>query len=175
MASAAGGSVLHTPLGSFTGAEGPAEFGRELGQSFSNATFTTTSVEHVDNLVVVRFAMTAIHTGYFEGRSGNCASINVPGVAIMQTGSRMAQAENADSGALGQYLDPTYAVQQVVTEQWISYDVDLIGAQIDLYDSVFPNARGNCFSWNPNVAFVESGSPALPPTTDEPAQWGNRF
>jgi hypothetical protein len=175
MTSASGATVLHTPLGSFTGPSGPAEFGNALGQSFSFIEFTTDSVETGGNLVIARFTMTGVHTGWFHGMSASCAGISVQGVAIMQTGFRMEQTENLDSGTLGQHTDPAYSVQMVVTQQWISFDVDQIESQIERYRSVVPNGSGQCFNWNPNVRFADSGSPALPPATDEPVQWGNAY
>ena len=57
----------------------------------------------------------------------------------------------------------------------VSFDVDQIKGQIERYRSMVPNISGRCVDWNPNVRFVDSGSPALPPATDEPAQWGNRY
>jgi hypothetical protein len=164
MDSAAGATVLYTPLGSFTGPGGPAEFGRELGQSFSFIAFTTDSVDTSGNLVIARFTMTGVHTGEFDGMFASCAAISVQGVALMQTGFRMEQTENPDSGTLGQHMDPSYAVQQVVTQQWIGFDVDQIKGQIERYRSMVPNVSGRCVDWNPNVRFADS---------DSPAQWGN--
>ena len=101
------GARLHTPEGDYTGRGGLAAFGNDLGDSFSNVTFTTKSVEQAGVLMIVSFTLTGINTGSYHGVVSNCAGITVPGVAVLQTN---------EAG--------------FVVEQWIGYDADTITNQI---------------------------------------------
>lgn len=164
-------SVLHTPTGDYAGVEGPNAFGDELRQSFSRLEFTTTSIESVEQLLIVKFTMTGVHTRAFNDLEAFCARINVPGIAVMRIAETMVVVEDPFSGTLGQYMGPNVEVQSRVVEQWINYDEAVIDGQIAVFNDIQPHLRPGCADWTP-VSPVQVASPAdaLPPTTDEPVQ-----
>jgi len=168
------GTVLHTPLGNFVGADGPEEFGRELREWFSDVEFTTNSIESLEHLEIVRFTMTAVHTGGWHGLAGNCVGITVPGVAVLRHETTLVSTGNSDSGALGQYLDPIVEARSRIVEQWISYDEGAIASQISAYNTIPSYALPSCFDAESSEP-VASDPSALPPTTDEPAQDGHPY
>ncbi len=178
MASASGATVLHTPLGDFVGASGPEQFGAELHQTFSDVEFSTQSIETVEHLVIVRFTMTAIQTGTFNGLEANCAGIAVPGVIVLRFGNRMNVNQNPDSEAAPSTLDPAYSMDAYVTEQWLGYDTGQIASQIATFNALDATVRPGCDDWSSSLPVApDSGSedPLLPPATDEPVQWENPY
>ncbi len=114
-------AVLHTPEGEFAGRAGVTGFGTELESSFSNLEFTTQSVEAVDNLVIIRFAMTGINTGGYHDVEANCAGFAVPGVAVLKL---------SEGG---------------VVEQWIGYDSHWMVNQLLAFNQFDPSVvRSTC-------------------------------
>ncbi len=114
-------AVLHTPEGEFAGRAGVTAFGTELEASFSNLDFATQSVEAVDNLVIIEFALTGTNTGGYHDVDANCAGFAVPGVAVLKL---------SDGG---------------VVEQWIGYDSHWMVNQLLAYNQFDPNVvRPTC-------------------------------
>ena len=123
-------AVLHSPEGEFTGRTGIIRFGTELEASFSNLDFATQSVEAVDNLVIVRFALTGVNTGGYHDVEPNCAGFAVPGVAVLQVSDAK------------------------VVQQWIGYDSHSVVNQILAYNQFDPNiSRSACDAQNPAPAY----------------------
>ncbi len=120
-------AVLHTPEGEFSGAAGLSQFGETLENSFSDLDFEMQSVETVDNLVVVAFTMTGIHTGAYLGLQPNCAGIAVPGMAVLR---------NSDA---------------VITEQWIDYDRQTLIEQIHAFSRYDAGEGTACTSAPPTA------------------------
>jgi hypothetical protein len=116
-------SVLHTPEGSYAGPEGPARFGGELRESFSNVTLATRTSESVGEYVVIEFTLTGIHTGPYRDVAPACAGVSAPGLAILHV---------EESG---------------ITQQWISYDTDLLLSQIDGFHQLDPSNRPDCSNY----------------------------
>jgi len=114
-------AVLHTPEGDFAGRAGTSEFGTELQASFSKLDSATQSVEAVDNLIIVRFALTGINTGGYHDVAANCAGFAVPGVAVL----KVSEGE--------------------VVEQWIGYDNHWMVNQLLAFNQFDPNiVRQSC-------------------------------
>lgn len=108
-------AVLHSPEGEFLGRAGIAEFGAGLHASFSDLEFATQSVEAVDHLVIVRFALTGTNTGGYHDVAANHAGFAVPGVAVLRIG------------------------EEGVVEQWIGYDSHWIVNQLLAFNQFDPN------------------------------------
>ncbi len=115
-------SVLHTPEGSFAGADGPTRFGAKLEESFTNLTFATRSTETVGEYVMIEFTLTGIHTGTYLDALPECAGVAVPGLAILHVG---------ETG---------------VSQQWISYDPGTVLSQIDAFGQIDASSRPTCDS-----------------------------
>ncbi len=131
-------AVLHTPEGEFAGRAGVNQFGTELQGSFSNLDFATQSVESVDNLVIIRFALTGTNTGGYHDVEANCAGFAVPGVAVLKV---------SDGG---------------VVEQWIGYDSHWMVNQLLAFNQFDPNiVRQSCAD---QVATQVAPSDTAPPS-----------
>lgn len=129
-------AILHTPEGEFAGRAGITEFGTELEASFSNLNFATQSVEVVDNLVIIRFALTGINTGSYHDVEANCAGFAVPGVAVLKV---------SDNG---------------VVEQWIGYDSHWMVNQLLAFNQFDPNiVRQSCAAQVAAQAAPDSEAP----------------
>ena len=115
-------SVLHTPAGTFAGPNSLVRFGEKLDASFDNVSFATTSTHSEGEYLLINFTFTGIHTGDYLGVGADCAGVAVPGVAVVHVGL---------SG---------------ITEQWISYDQDLMLNQINAYAQVDSSLRPTCES-----------------------------
>jgi hypothetical protein len=130
-------AVLHSPEGEFGGPSGVALFGLEMGASFTDLTFATQSVEAVDNLLIIRFALTGINTGGYHDVEANCAGFAVPGVAVLQFG---------EGG---------------VVQQWIGYDSHSVVNQLLAFNQFDPNVtRTTCAD---HVAAQEAPTYQAPP------------
>jgi hypothetical protein len=116
---------LHTPEGDYAGLSGLRAFGNDLGDSFSNITFATKSVDQAGSLMVVSFTLNGINTGSYHGLAATCTGISVPGVVVLQTN---------EAG--------------FVVEQWIGYDADAISSQIASFNQFDPNTRPGCADHN---------------------------
>lgn len=143
------GARLHTPEGDYTGRAGLAAFGNDLGDSFSNVTFATKSVDQAGTMMIVSFTLNGINTGSYHGLSANCAGFAVPGVAVLQTN---------EAG--------------FVVEQWIGYDADAISNQIASFNQLDPNTRPGCGDHNilpqdeaPTVPTYQPAPSCLPGAT----------
>jgi hypothetical protein len=130
-------AVLHTPEGDFTGQAGLTQFGEELDASFADLAFTTDSVAQAGELVIITFTLTGINTGALQGLDANCALVAVPAVAMLHVTE---QAMSHDP--LGAYLVVT--IDTIVTEQWISYDRDLLAGQGADFNAFDPSTRPGC-------------------------------
>lgn len=113
-------TLLHTPEGVFQGRDGIDQFSAFLQGSFTNLDFATQKTEVVENLVIVNFTMSGIHTGSYLNMPGHCAGISVPGVVVLRI---------HESG---------------ITEQWIGYDREMLLAQIDGFHQFDPTNRPIC-------------------------------
>ena len=130
-------AVLHTPDGDFTGQAGLTQFGEELDASFAGLAFTTDSVAQAGELVIISFTLTGINSGALQGLDANCARVAVPAVAMLHVTE---QAMSHDP--LGAYLVVT--IDTIVTEQWISYDRDLLASQGADFNPLDPSTRSGC-------------------------------
>jgi hypothetical protein len=140
-------AVLHSPEGEFGGRSGVALFGLEMGASFTDLTFATQSVEAVDNLLIIRFALTGINTGGYHDVEANCAGFAVPGVAVLQFGETSFVTDHWSAGAMSQHLDGLeVTVSEVgVVEQWIGYDSHSVVNQLLAFNQFDPNVtRTTC-------------------------------
>lgn len=115
-------AVLHTPEGTFAGQDSLGRFGDRLDASFDNVSFATNSTRSVGEYLLIDFTLTGVHTGDYLGAKPNCAGIAVPGVAVVHVGL---------SG---------------ISEQWISYDQDLMLSQIEAFGDIESTGRATCES-----------------------------
>lgn len=113
-------AVLHTPEGIYHGPAGFEEYASYLQDSFTNLSFVVRDPGATGSQVVLHFVMTGTHTGSYEGMPGNCATVKVPGVAVLSIDG---------SG---------------ITEQWITYDQDTLIEQIDGFHQLDPSNKPDC-------------------------------
>jgi len=91
-------AVIHTPEGEFVGYEGAGEFASTLQSAFSKVAFVTQEPTIAGDLVTVRWTMTGIHTGAYQGLEAGGAAVSVNGIAVLR------------------FNDSS------IVEQWIEYD-----------------------------------------------------
>lgn len=115
-------AVLHTPEGIYHGRDGIDEFASFLQGAFSDLSFVIRNPSISGNDIVMHFVMTGTYTGSYQRLATNCAGIKVPGVAVLS-------------------LDDTG-----IAEQWISYDVSTLVAQIDGFHQLDPSNKPDCSS-----------------------------
>jgi hypothetical protein len=140
-------AVLHTPEGTYSGINGPAQFGEEFGASFSNVQFSLQSASSMsDGTVLASFALTGINTGSYHGLDANCAGISVQGVALLDVEVMTVWTE-AWTEANDPRLDqPESSTVVVVTEQWVNYEADAIASQIAAFNALDSSYRPTCAS-----------------------------
>jgi len=156
-------AVLHTPEGTFTGVTGPAQFGEELGTSFSNVQFAENAVVQTsDGFVIASFTLTGINTGSYRGMDANCAAIAVPGAAFFRLSER--EVVSSFWASLPEDMRsqvPPYVTVTQVTEQWLNYDADVVASQIAAFNELDPNTRPGCVD-------ESADAPDLAPTCPSP-------
>jgi hypothetical protein len=161
-------AVLHAPSGDYVGQAGLAQFRTDLEASFASLQFETDNAAQAGEMVIVAFTLTGINTGSYQGLAAQCASIAVPGVAVLRLATQ-ADAQYADHPLLHEGIEST-----VVVEQWISYDESALFAQIEALSAVDTHSQEACAtSPAPIPASVPDATiPVCGPDCDKPN--GNR-
>ncbi|MEJ7901628.1 MAG: ester cyclase [Thermomicrobiales bacterium] len=77
-------ALLHTPDGEFVGPGGAGQFATALQNSFSNVTFVVQEPALAGDLVTMRWAMTGVHTGTYQGLVPIGAPVSLTGLAILR-------------------------------------------------------------------------------------------
>jgi hypothetical protein len=172
--SVSSGALLHSPEGEFVGRSGLTQFGDELGSSFSNLAFSTTSVETAGSLTVISFTLTGVNTGSYHGLAANCAGIAVPGKATLRVDEQTLVSESWASTPREERSDvPELEQASMVVEQWISYDEAQIKSQISAVNLMDPEDRPGCADhalFQDDQDAPAASEPELAPTCLLPAQ-----
>ncbi len=113
-------AIIHSPDGEYLGVEGAGEFANALHASFSNLTFTVLGLTQEGDLTTVRWVMTGVHTGSYQGLPANCAGVTVQGIAVLQFSNSL------------------------IVEQWIAYDRLALTHQIEHFNAISPDTRPGC-------------------------------
>lgn len=113
-------AAIHVPDGEFEGPIGAGEFVSEIRAVFPTAFFTIRQLETASNTVTVRWSMTGIHYGEYQGLSAKCAGVALDGVTVMR------------------FED------QLIDEQWFHYDRLALVRQIEAFNQIDTDSRPGC-------------------------------
>lgn len=113
-------AAIHTPEGEFQGPIGAGDFVSGLREAFPTATFTIRHLEVANNNATVRWSMSGIHYGEYQGHSAECSGVVLDGVAIFR------------------FED------QLIDEQWLHYDRLALVRQIDAFNQISASSRPGC-------------------------------
>jgi predicted ester cyclase len=113
-------AAIHTPDGEFLGPAGAGEFVREIRAAFPTASFTIHHLETANNTVTVRWSMSGIHYGEYQGEAAKCAGVILDGAAIIRFEDRL------------------------IDEQWLLYDRLALVRQIETFNQIDANSRPGC-------------------------------